>query len=167
MDDPCVRPALADDAEALARLHLACWQDAYADLVDPERLAPYLRDVDGAVQRWHQILAGPARVRVAALDETLVGFATVRPATPAAAAHLGAIYTRRSHWGTGLGQRLLDEALGDEPATLRVFRDNVRARRFYDRNGFVPDGTEAEEPYFGGVEIGMVRPDPARTALRL
>ena len=164
-DEPRVRRALADDAEALARLHLACWEDAYADLVDHGRLAPYLDDVDGAVHRWHQILAGPARVRVAALDETLVGFATVRPTTSAAPAHLGAIYTRRSHWGTGLGQRLLDEALGDEPATLRVFRDNVRARRFYVRNGFVPDGTEAEEPYFGGIEIGMVR--PARTAPHL
>ena len=60
-----------------------------------------------------------------------------------------------------LGQRLLDAALGDEPATLRVFRDNARARRFYARNGFVPDGYEGEEPHFGGVEIGMVRPAPS------
>ena len=36
-----------------------------------------------------------------------------------------------------------------------------RARRFYARNGFVPDGTETEEPRLGGVEIGMVRPAPS------
>jgi GNAT superfamily N-acetyltransferase len=154
------------DAEALARLHLDCWRDAYtgSGLVDDDRLAPYLADVDGTVRRWHLILADTAVVRVAAADGALVGFAVVRPATPAAPAYLSAIYTRRSHWGTGLGQRLLDETLGDEPATLRVFRDNARARRFYARNGFVPDGAEAEEPHFGGIEIGMVRPPPTPDA---
>ena len=60
---------------------------------------------------------------------------------------------------------LLDAVLDPgEPATLQVFRDNARARRFYARNGFVPDGTEAEEPHWGGVEIGMVRSDPATDA---
>jgi len=88
---------------------------------------------------------------------TPVGLATVQPTAGGDLARLRALYVRREHWGTGMGQRLLDEALGDEPATLRVFRDNLRARRFYARNRFVPDGHEAEEPHLGGVEIGMVR----------
>jgi len=90
----------------------------------------------------------------------LVGFASVRPASGAVVAHLNALYVRREHWSTGLGQRLLDSVLGDAPATLEVFRDNDRARRFYARNGFVPDGTEQQEPRLGGVEIGLVRPAP-------
>ncbi len=156
-----VREPLADEAEALARCQLACWEDAYgADLVDPARLRPYLEDVPTSVARWRQILAGPARVRVAVDDGRLVGFATVAPAHEGVPAHLSAIYVRRAYWSTGLGQRLLDAVLGDEPATLRVFRDNDRARRFYARNRFVPDGYEGEEPHFGGVEIGMVRPAP-------
>ncbi len=149
------------DVEAVARCQLDCWRDAYADVVDPARLQPYLDDVAANAVRWRQILAGPARVRVAEDAGALVGFATVRPATGNAPAHLAAIYTRRAYWSTGLGQRLLEETLGDQPATLRVFRQNVRARIFYTRNGFVPDGTEAEEPHWGGVEIGMVRPAPA------
>jgi GNAT superfamily N-acetyltransferase len=155
---PVVRRALPSDAEALGPLHLRCWAEAYEDLVDPARLAPYLADVDGAVRRWHEVLAGPARVHVADDDGALVGFATVRPGADGGPAHLGAIYLRRPCWSTGLGQRLLDAALGSEPATLQVYRDNARARRFYARNGFVPDGTEAEEPHWGGIEIGMVRP---------
>jgi GNAT superfamily N-acetyltransferase len=147
------------DAEALARCQLDCWRETYEDLADPVRLAVLLADVDERVRRWHEILAGPARVRLAADGATVVGFATVLPADPAL---LAAIYVRRPHLGTGLGQRLLDAVLGaDEAATLHVFRDNARARRFYARNGFVPDGTEQEEPHFGGIEIGMVRPAPA------
>lgn len=155
-----VRPAVPEEAEALARLQLDCWRDAYADLVDPARLQPYLDDVAGNVARWASILAGPGRVLVAQDGDALVGFATVRPPDGGAPAHLAAIYTRASHWSSGLGQRLLDAGLGDAPATLRVFRDNDRAVRFYARNGFVPDGYEAEEPHFGGIEIGMVRPAP-------
>lgn len=127
-----VRPAVPDDAEALGRCHRECWREAYGPLVDPDRLAPFLADAEGFV----------------------------RPATGEAPAHLDALYVRRSHWGTGLGQRLLDDVLGTVPATLEVFRDDVRARRFYTRNGFVPDGTETTEPRLGSVEIGMVRPAP-------
>lgn len=156
-----LRTPEASDVEALARCHLACWQEAYGGLIDPVRLTPLLVDVDAQVQRWHHILASPARVRLAVDDGSVVGFATVRPADADVLAHLAALYVRRARWSTGLGQRLLDAVLGEEPATLQVFRDNARARRFYARNGFVPDGTESEEPHFGGVEIGMIRPAPA------
>jgi ribosomal protein S18 acetylase RimI-like enzyme len=149
------------DVGALARCQLDCWREAYEGLVDADRLAVLLADVDVRVQRWDEILAFPARVRLVVDDGSVVGFATVRPAAGDVPAHLAAIYVRRAHWSTGLGQRLLDETLGDEAATLEVFRDNVRARRFYARNGFVPDGTEGVEPYFGGIEIGMVRPAQA------
>ena len=158
LSEVVIRLPVPADFEALARCHLACWAEAYADLADPERLAPFLADVDGATARWREALAGPARVRVGDDGCALVGFASVRPATPDAPAHLGAIYVRRAFWSTGLGQRLLDATLGDEAATLDVYRDNDRARRFYARNGFVPDGTESEEPHWGGIEIGMVRP---------
>jgi GNAT superfamily N-acetyltransferase len=148
------------DAEALGRCHLECWREAYGGLVDPARLAPFLADPDGFVTRWRGFIGAGWRLRVADEAGDLVGFASVRPAVGDVPAHLGALYVRGRCWSTGLGQRLLDAVLGDEPATLEVFRDNARARRFYARNGFVPDGTEAEEPHLGGVEIRMVRPAP-------
>lgn len=51
------------------------------------------------------------------------------------------IYTLRSTHGTGLGQRLLDTAIGTRAAYLWILDDNPRAERFYVRNGFGPDGT--------------------------
>ncbi|GAB2575831.1 GNAT family N-acetyltransferase [Microlunatus antarcticus] len=150
------------DLEALGRCHLECWREAYGDLVDPARLAPFLGDVDEFVGRWRRaLLTGAGHVRVADDGGELVGFSSVLPADGEVPAHLQSLYVRRSHWSTGLGQRLLDAVLGDAPATLEVLRDNVRARRFYARNGFVPDGIETEEPRLGAIEIGMVRPAPA------
>ena len=72
-----VRPAVPDDAEALGGCHLACWEEAYAHLVDPARLAPFLADVEGFVARWRGGSTGPA---VVVAGDGLVGFGSVRPA---------------------------------------------------------------------------------------
>jgi GNAT superfamily N-acetyltransferase len=102
------------------------------------------------------------RTVILAVDgDVIVGFATTRP-TPEPgldiALHLNAINVRRPYWGSGVGQRLLDAAIGDRDASLWVFRDNARAQAFYVRNGFTLDRAEQIEEFFGGlVEIRMVR----------
>lgn len=50
------------------------------------------------------------------------------------------------------GQRLLDEAIGAEPACLWVAAENHRAKRFYEKNGFQPDGTRKSDPDIDGLE---------------
>ena len=61
-------------------------------------------------------------------------------------AELYALYVRPAWWSTGTGRALMDRALGRSVAagyssvTLWVLRDNRRARRFYERAGFAPDG---------------------------
>jgi len=51
------------------------------------------------------------------------------------------------HWSTGAGWALMNRALEAfaglrlAPVLLWVFTDNPRARRFYERAGFAPDGT--------------------------
>jgi GNAT superfamily N-acetyltransferase len=47
-----------------------------------------------------------------------------------------------SEHGTGLGQRLLDAALGDAPASLWMTKDSPRALAFSRRNGSDLDGGE-------------------------
>ena len=75
----------------------------------------------------------------------------------AAAFQLRVMNVRRAYWGTGLAQRLYDEAVGDRDAYLWVLRDNARARGFYARNGFLPDGAMKIDPDFGAPIIRMVR----------
>jgi GNAT superfamily N-acetyltransferase len=68
------------------------------------------------------------------------------------------IYLLASAQGSGAGQALLDDVLGDEPASLWVFEANPRARAFYAKNGFVPDGARQPSGFDGAPdEIRMVR----------
>ncbi len=61
-------------------------------------------------------------------------------------AELYALYVRPAWWSTGTGRALMERVLartgaaGYQSVTLWVLRDNERARRFYERAGFAPDG---------------------------
>jgi GNAT superfamily N-acetyltransferase len=70
------------------------------------------------------------------------------------------INVRQAFWGTGVGQDLLDQAIGDRGCFLWVARDNPRAIAFYARNRFVPDGAERQDATFDIPIIRMVRPEP-------
>ena len=70
---------------------------------------------------------------------------------------LYAINVRQVYWGSGVAQRLQDRSVGDRAAFLWVLRDNLRARSFYVRNGYRPDGVEKLEEDFGATIIRMVR----------
>lgn len=61
-------------------------------------------------------------------------------------AELYAIYVDPGWWSTGIGRSLMDEVLAAtragryERIGLWVLEKNARARRFYERAGFEPDG---------------------------
>jgi ribosomal protein S18 acetylase RimI-like enzyme len=108
--------------------------------------------------------AGRQRVRVARSQGTIVGFVVRGPAAehqghrPVRDEQLYALYVLSSYYGHGAGQALLDQALGERPAQLWVAKDNGRARRFYEKNGFTTDGTEQVDPDLDGlIEIRLVR----------
>ena len=72
-------------------------------------------------------------------------------------AELYALYVRPAWWSTGTGRALVDRVLartseaGYRSVTLWVLRDNRRARRFYERAGFTPDGATNVLAGLGGV----------------
>ncbi len=72
-------------------------------------------------------------------------------------AELYALYVRPAWWSTGTGRALMARVLdrtsgaGYLSITLWVLRDNRRARRFYERAGFVPDGATNVLHRLGGV----------------
>ncbi|MFC7847514.1 GNAT family N-acetyltransferase [Arthrobacter sp. NPDC057388] len=162
MDHPCtVRQAKAEEAEALAQLHLECWRETYAMLLSPDFMAG--QDVEGRLVLWRHLLSGPhaARQYVAADGGRLVGFAGSLPPEDGVReqAELWGIYVLASHQGRGLGQALLDAAIGKEAAALWVAEDNPRAQAFYRRNGFVFTGArDTIEDWEGLPEVRMARP---------
>ena len=118
--------------------------DARANLTDPEYHALVAVTADGAV-------AGQVTVLPAAK--------AARPVEDPALGHLRNLYVDRAHWGSGLASALMDaaveEARGRGFTALRLFvaEGQVRARRFYEREGW----QAVTEPYFDAVSgLSMV-----------
>jgi GNAT superfamily N-acetyltransferase len=148
--DVTIREAAQPDAERLAPLHLIVWEEAYTGLV-PQRLLDARRaePVERRVERWRARLAWPhgtTWVAESAYGGELVGFVSAGHGRHGSDdLELMALYVRRRRYGTGLGHRLLETAVGDEPAYLWVLDGNRRAVRFYERHGFAFDGAVEEE----------------------
>ena len=71
-------------------------------------------------------------------------------------AEIMAVHSLPESWGTGLGSAMLRGALeqiGDRPVYLWAFKENKRARRFYEKHGFCRDGAERISEFDGAVEV--------------
>lgn len=152
-----IRRAVPDDAVAYARTHVQTLGETYAHIMPAQFHRDYEARLDELTARHAARLEAESRDSSAgsswiAFDEagTVVGFASAGPKRDVAwqegvpdspiKLELHHLYTLVATHGCGLGQRLLDAAIGDEPAFLWILNDNPRAERFYRRNGFTPDG---------------------------
>jgi GNAT superfamily N-acetyltransferase len=148
--DVSVRPARAGDAAAVARVQLATWQAAYADVLPAEALA---LDVADVARAWEQALAQPPsayhRVLVALEGEELVGLASCEPCPDedleASAGELSALLVE-PRWGRrGHGSRLLAAAVdlwradGVAEAVTWVFDSDAVVAGFLESAGWGPD----------------------------
>ena len=113
---------------------------------------------------WRRRLDGVAAVTVAEREEQIIGFAMGGDGRqkgqhdPVRDRELYSLYMLAVHHGTGAGQALLDAVLPPGmPAYLWVAEDNPRARRFYERNGFVPDGVRYLNEHLGIAEVRCIR----------
>ncbi len=157
---------MTSDAADLARLHVDVWDDAYTGLM-PQRVLDQRRAaLDQRVERWRDVLTARAQIPGAAptwLAEDgngLVGFASAGARRDDDATlpdlELYALYVRARCWGSGVGHRLLEAALGDRAAYLWVLSGNGRATGFYERHGFVLDGA-VDDGDDHGRHLRMVR----------
>lgn len=156
-----IRSARLEDASAIAAAHVRAWRDTYRDEV-PERVYAEM-DREGA-GRWAQRLDDPQDsatwLAVEHDSGQVAGFALAEATGPGDVRplRLGALYVLSDWQGQGLGQALLEYAVGDAPAYLWVAEHNLRAQAFYQRNGFTLDGAREADPRWGGiVDLRMVR----------
>ena len=152
-----IRPAELADADGIAAVHVLSWRAAYRSLL-PQHVLEGL-SVERRAVNWREILRSPdgsTLVGVDAASGRVIGFVNVGPTRDADAAkdvgELRAIYVLEDWWGTGTGtgRRLHDAALHVfsaefTQATVWVLDANERARRFYTRRGWTPDGATKTE----------------------
>ena len=127
-----LRPYRADDEDAAIALWLETWQKAYPE-IDFSARVPWWRE------RWRGELVPNAAIIVAEQANTLAGFVTID-----ASGYLDQLVVAPDRWGSELADALVDEAKRRSPkrVTLLVNKDNTRAIRFYQRNGFVHAGDD-------------------------
>lgn len=169
-DDVAVRLAVSDEAEAVARVHLRCWREAYAHLLSDAFFTTLEAGLGKRAQRMEQGIDDGRALWIAERSGQIVGLAratehsTSAPTASAddevpAALELATIYVLADQYGSGAGQMLLDVTIGDLPCFLWVAEDNPRARSFYTRNGFRADGARKVESAWEAMPVvRLVRP---------
>jgi ribosomal protein S18 acetylase RimI-like enzyme len=134
---------------AVAEVHMRAWRVAYRGIV-PD---PVLDDLDPAVRaaRYTFDLTGPSdpATWIAVDRDAILGFVILGPCRDDGLSDLGevrSLYVDPDQWRSGLGAALMRQAedelagRGFAEATLWVFEDNARARRFYESAGWRADG---------------------------
>lgn len=163
-----IRPAVAGDAGALARVTVDTWRHTYAGAVPADFLAglSYERSAAG----WETLLAREGtRVLVADDPEAgVVGYASAgrntpageeTPASSAFEANLYAIYVLPQHHLLGIGRALVTEMVralladGYRSMIVWVLKGN-RACGFYERLGGKSVGQRKQT--IGGLELEVV-----------
>lgn len=167
-----LRPAVPEDALAVAQVHVRAWQAAYRAVMPEDYLAG-LRPEERA-RHYDFGTLDPARPRtlVAVEADTILGFATISRARDADASGQGelcALYVDPDCWGRGIGRALTTAARGDLhrlgfcKAMLWVVAGNARAEQFYRADGWSPDGLRRARQV-GIVTVATVRYSRALSA---
>ena len=167
-----IRSASAADAAQIAAVMRDSWLAAYDGII-ASALLDQATAPDGGARIRQSFRLRPWQKMIAAVDDGIVGYASFGPErdvldtpwpyplTPAGSdgqvAELYALYVHPVWWSTGTGRALMDHVLakartaGYARITLWVLEANARARHFYQRAGFAPDGARHVLDDLGGV----------------
>jgi len=160
-----IRAGSAADAAQIAAVQREGWFAAYQGII-PEGIIDQVTAPDGGARVRQSFRTRPWQRMIVAVadgeDPGIIGYVSFGPETDTLStpwphplstdgedgrvAELYALYVRPAWWSTGTGRTLMQRVLarsaraGYSAITLWVLRDNERARRFYERAGFTPDG---------------------------
>ncbi|MEJ1238248.1 GNAT family N-acetyltransferase [Chryseolinea sp. T2] len=164
MTKPILRPATADDAMAIARLHAASWIIAYRGLLSDEyldndlageRIAYWSKKIPLLSEREFIILATDGQDHaagfIAVMDQPEIGYSAL----------VDNLHVRPDLKGQGIGKSLMQQAArvllnsGRTSYYLWVLNGNDPACRFYESIG----GVAADETtvHFGGKDVKATR----------
>ena len=149
-----VRMAKAADMALAANIMVTSFRTAFADFVSPETMNA-CTDPDNCRAMLENIYhQGKIRFLIGS-DRGFLCWSDTEAGT-----ELVALHSLPESWGTGLGHAMLTDALqqiGDRPVFLWAFKENVRARRFYEKHGFRWDGSERTSQFDGALEVRYVK----------
>jgi diamine N-acetyltransferase len=147
------RAAVPADGPELAAMARRCFTETFGTLYRQSDLAAFLDQAFGAGGLPSQIDDPAFTIRLAVDGDRIVGFAKLGPnalpfpqAEDTNAVELYQLYVLGDQHGAGVGPALIEWAIaearerGADTLALSVYVDNHRAKRFYQRYGFVDVG---------------------------
>jgi GNAT superfamily N-acetyltransferase len=160
-----VRPARADDADSLGSIHVASWRSVYRGNLSASFLAA-MSGTERAVFWTEKIEAGMT-VLVFETSGVVEGFCACGPCRDDDGRpewwEVYNLHVTPRERGKGFGAVLLAAAraaalrAGATVVTLWVVKDNLGARRFYERHGLSPDGASKNQQVAPGEKLDEVR----------
>ncbi len=147
------------DIDEISRLHVLCWQQAYAGILPDEYLKTL--SVDDRAKGWRDTISDPEVFKlIAVFDGRIVGFVSAGPARENATTYgdgeIYTIYNHRDFYRKGIGRNFLARAAkfwlarGGSSLGVLFIGENKQAEVFYQSLG----GIHVWEGIF---EIGGVR----------
>ena len=150
------RDATPADGPELDVMAKQVWIETFGHSAPPADIAAYLAQGYGPEGTLIRDLADPhIRYRLATDDAAIVGYAKLvdpwlpREAIAPGGLQLSQLYVAATHHGRGVADVLMRWAIGTAVAWhadalyLTVWEENARARRFYEKRGFVHIGDYA------------------------
>lgn len=146
-----------EEIKGKAFVHWKAWQEAYTGMIRQEYLDRLtLEKCEQIAFNWQDGLL------IAKDGESVVGFVGYghRDEDPPEVGEVFALYILSAYYGKGVGLLLMQSALErlDHYAEICLWtlKNNKRAIRFYEKCGFIPDGSEITSKRLEAEEIRMV-----------
>lgn len=147
-----IRKALPEDAFDYAVCHVSSWQSAYKNIIPDEYLLNMSAQIEQRAERFKQeLIEQHSHYYIPVFNDKAIGKLIIsksRDKDKPDAGEIVAIYLIEAFWGKGYGHEMIDFAIdklrimGYCETIIWVLEDNIRARRFYEKCGFVYDGTK-------------------------
>jgi RimJ/RimL family protein N-acetyltransferase len=141
--------ATVDLAEVLGRVHSASWQAAYRGIIPLETIDAFTPEKQAGAFR-EAIVSRPEEYYLFKADGRPAGLASLHKAYAEGSAEtegeVYAIYFHPDYWGTSVTHTAFRFCLNrlEERGFTKIFiwvlEKNARARKFYEKYGFVLDG---------------------------
>jgi len=153
-----IREATEDDVQGWATVQVRSWQSAYRNIMPDDFLSSLSveKNAEGFLKAF-ETYKGASFYFVAIKDEQIIGnlvLSKCRDEDKPSAGEIIAIYLLEEYWDMGYGRLMLEHSIntlkqkGFKEILIWVLEENHRARTFYEKFGFVLDGSTKE------VEIG-------------
>ena len=153
-----IRKATVEDAYNYTDCLISCLQTAYKGIASDEFLSNMLEERDRRAEKFIRNLENPAlETFLAILEGDIIGFLTFHKSD----GEIWALYLLEGFRRKAYGKEMLDFAtnelkqIGHEQITLWVLEKNTDARRFYEKNGFMFDGTKRENDNYGNMLVQL------------